>query len=149
MRKIIKKNPLYFAFLFPALTDGIITIVGQGRQYWESGVVNEASPAYYVLLVSPYLFIAGSIIWYVSWYFIFKRLKEPLNLFLMFLFIAGHSWGSTSWIWHIAKEKGLCSAQDQISVILVWALVVGYFALIAIFATYSFRIYLHSLKVKK
>lgn len=141
MRNLVKKNPLYFAFFFPALVDGIITLYGQGDSYWESGIVNEASPAYYVLLASPYLFIAGAIAWYVFWYLVFKKLKEPINLFLMFLFIAGHSWGSTSWVWHIAREKGLYNSGDQVSIILIWTLVIGYFALIAAFASYSLKTY--------
>src|SRR3989344_7315653 len=141
--KIIKRNPLFFAFFFPALVDGAITLLGQSPEYWSNKTVNEASPAYYFLYYSPWLFIAGSVVWFTSWYLIFLKLKEPLNLFLMFLFIAGHSWGSTSWIWNIAKRNGLYTPFNQTSVVLVWCAVVVYFALIAMFATYSLRIYLH------
>lgn len=146
MERIIKKNPLYFAFLFPALTDGVTTLVGQGSQYWSSKVVNEASPAYYFLLASPWLFIFGSIVWYIGWYLIFKKLREPFNLLLMFLFISGHSWGSTSWIFNMLKRVGVYRIGDQPSIIFAWSLAIIYFLLIATIATYCLRLYI---KVQK
>lgn len=94
--EIIKKNPLFFAFFFPALIDGILTLVGQEISYLSGGQVNEASPAFYFLNISPFLFLVGSLFWFVLWYWLFKRLRELVNLFIMFLFIAGHSWGSAN-----------------------------------------------------
>ena len=141
MKRAISKNPLYFTFFFPALVDGIITLFGQGTSYWTNRVVNEASPAYYFLLFSPWVFVLGSIFWFVFWYWAFKKLKEPLNLFLMFLFIAGHSWGSTSWIWKIMKANNLYVSNNQQSVFFAWGISVFYFALIAFFATYCLGIY--------
>lgn len=121
MKKAVEKNPLFFVFLFPALIDGFVTLIGQDSQYWsDSKVVNDASPAYYFLLVSPWLFLLGSTVWLVFWYWLFKRLKEPLNLFLMFLFIAGHSWGSSSWIMKMFKEAGVYTSSNQLSVISTW-----------------------------
>lgn len=142
MKRAISKNPLYFAFFFPALVDGIITLLGQDTSYWTNKVVNEASPAYYFLLFSPWLFVLGSILWFVFWYWIFKKLKEPLNLFLMFLFIAGHSWGSSSWIWKIMKINGVYTPGNQFSVMLAWSIIIVYFASIALIATYCLRIYI-------
>lgn len=144
MKEIVKRNPLFFAFLLPAVTDGTVTILGQDTSYWTGRVVNEASPAYYFLLASPWLFALGSIFWFVSWYWIFKRLKEPLNLFLMFLFIAGHSWGSTSWVWQIMKRHGVYVKENQISVIGAWCIAILYFILIAGAATYCLSIYLRN-----
>ena len=140
--KIVKRNPLFFAFLFPAVVDGIMTLVGQNPSYWSKRIVNEASPAYYFLKISPWLFVVGGVVWFALWYWVFKRLKEPINIFLVFLFIAGHSWGSTSWIWNIAKRNNLYSSAEQMSVMFVWAIVIFYFAVIAFFATYSLRVYL-------
>lgn len=145
IKAVIRKNPLFFAFLFPALTDGLVTILGQDSSYWSgSRVVNEASPAYYFLLLSPWLFLLGSIVWFVLWYFLFKRLKEPLNLFLMFLFITGHSWGSSSWIMKMFKQAGVYSLNNQPSIIIAWSLLIIYFVLIAGIATYCLRVYLKS-----
>lgn len=144
VKERVKKNPLFFAFFFPALTDGIVTLLGQGSSYWSgSRSVNEASPAYYFLLASPLLFLAGSIVWFVFWYWLFKRLKEPVNLFLMFLFVAGHSWGSGSWIMKMFKEAGIYVIDDQVSIIFAWSLLVLYFILIATLATYCLRVYLN------
>jgi hypothetical protein len=57
MKKAVEKNPLFFAFLFPALLDGVVTLLGQDPQYWGGlRTVNEASPAYYFLLMSPSCF---------------------------------------------------------------------------------------------
>lgn len=140
---VIRKNPLFFAFLFPALVDGVTTLLGQGSQYWSgSRVVNEASPAYYFLLASPWLFIIGSFVWFIFLYWIFKKLKEPLNLFLMFLFIAGHSWGSSSWIMKMLKEAGVYTIGNQPSIIFAWSLLIVYFFIIASIATICLRIYI-------
>jgi len=148
MKKLVNRNPLFFAFFFPALVDGVMTLLGQGSEYWNaSRVVNEASPAYYFLLASPWLFLLGSIMWFVSWYWLFKRLKEPLNLFLMFLFIAGHSWGSGSWIMKVFKQSGVYTFGNQLSIIFAWSLLIFYFLLIAGIATFCLRI--HVRKVDK
>lgn len=141
MKKVVSKNPLYFAFLFPAVVDGFLTLIGQGQDYWEKGIVNEASPAYYFLKLSPPTFIAGTVVWFVCWYLIFNKLKEPINVFLTILFISGHSWGSTSWIWKIARENGFYVLDNQLSIITVWLLVVFYFSLISIFATHCIKFY--------
>jgi len=141
MKRVIAKNPLFFAFFFPALVDGITTLLGQDTSYWTNKVVNEASPAYYFLLASPWIFALVSIFWFVFWYWLFKRAKEPFNLFLMFLFIAGHSWGSTSWIWKIMKVNSIYTPNNQLSIFFAWSIAVFYFALIALFATYSLRAY--------
>ena len=143
MKTIIKNNPIFFAFFFPALMDGITTLLGQGAEYWSSSrTVIEASPAYFFLLTSPWLFLLGSIIWFVFWYWLFKRLKEPLNLFLMFLFIAGHSWGSGSWVMKMFKQSGFYTLGNQPPIIFVWSLLIFYFVLIASIATYCIRIYM-------
>lgn len=142
MKLVISKNPLFFAFFFPALVDGVVTLLGQDSSYWANRVVNEASPAYYFLLASPWLFLLGSIIWFVFWYWLFKRLKEPLNLFLVFLFIAGHSWGSSSWIMKMFKQAGIYTLGNQLSIIFAWSLLIFYFVLVAGIATYYLRIYL-------
>ena len=142
MKRIISKNPLFYAFLLPALVDGIVTIVGQDALYWTSRIVNEASPAYYFLAISPYLFILGSILWFVFWYWVFKKAKEPLNLFLTFIFISGHSWGSTSWIWKVAKDNVWYVKTNQFSVLRIWGLVLLYFGAIAIVASYSLQMYM-------
>lgn len=141
-KELLKKNPLFFAFFFPALADGIFTLLGQDISYWEKGVVNEASPVYYILLASPRIFVFGTGLWFALWYWIFKKLKEPFNLFFMFLFIAGHSWGSSSWIWKIMRTNGFYTPENQISVMIAWSVVVLYFALIALFATSCLRTYI-------
>ena len=146
--KIVKSDPLFFAFLFPALVDGAITLYGQDANYWTNKSVNEASPAYYFLLTSPWFFVIGSLVWFTLWYWIFKKLREPFNLFLMFLFIAGHSWGSTAWIWKLMKLNGIFTPDNQISVMFAWGIVVAYFALIAFFAAYCLSTYIRGLKHK-
>lgn len=147
INRIIKSNPLFFAFLFPAMVDGLATLLGQDSQYWSGfRAVNEASPAYYFLLASPWLFLSGSIVWFVFWYWLFKRLNEPLNLFLMFLFIAGHSWGSSSWIMKMFKQADIYTLGNQPSIIFAWGLLIFYFVLIAFLATYCLKVYLKTKK---
>lgn len=145
--QIIKKNPLFYAFFFPALIDGVVTLVGQDYQYWSSKrIVNEASPAYYFLLTSPWLFLLGSVVWFVFWYWFTKRLKEPFNLFFMFLFIAGHSWGSGGWIMKMLKQREVYTIGSQASIIFAWSLLIVYFVLIGVFATYCLKCYLRARK---
>jgi hypothetical protein len=143
VKTIIRHNPLFFAFFFPALMDGATTLLGQGSQYWStSRAVNEASPVYYFLLVSPWLFLFGSIVWFIFWYWLFKRLKEPLSLLLMFLFISGHSWGSAGWLMKMFKQSGVYTLDNQPSIIFAWSLLIFYFVITAGIATYCLRIYL-------
>jgi len=139
--KYLNKNPLFFAILFPVVADGVLTLVGQGPAYWANRVVNEASPVYYVLKFSPWLFIALSLVWFFVLYKVFQKLKEPLNVFLMFLLIAGHSWGTASWLWNLARRYNLYTNSNQQAVVMIWFLVVGYFSLIATFATFSLMNY--------
>jgi len=144
-----RKNPLFFAFFFPALVDSLLTLISQGNQYWNvNRTVNEASPAYYFLLVSPWLFLFGSAVWFISWYWLIKRLKEPYNLFLMFLFLAGHFWGSSSWVMKLFKENGFYTLNNQPSIIFNWSLLILYLALVSIIATHCLRRYL-GLKTKR
>ena len=144
---MIKKNPFFFAFLFPAITDGITTILGQNTVYWSSQkIVNEASPAYYFLLASPWVFILGSIVWFSFWYCLLKKLKEPFNLFLMFLFIAGHSWGSGGWIMKIFKQSGVYTTDNQLSIMFAWSMLILYFILVAAIATHCLRLHVRTNK---
>jgi len=141
--KIIHYNPLFFTFLFPAFFDSAITLLGQTPQYWShQRIVNEASPVYYFLLVSPWLYIIGSIIWFAIWYWIIKKIKEPFNFFLMFLFIIGHSWGSSTWILRFLREQGLFQNGDQFSQMIEWATMILYFSIVGLFASYFLLIYL-------
>lgn len=140
---IINKNPLFFAFLFPALVDSAITLLGQSPNYWNGqGGVNEASPAYYFLLISPWAFIFGSIVWFSFWYWIVKHLKEPLNFLVMFIFLIGHSWGSSTWVIKMLRETNLYVPDNQISQMLIWGVVIVYFIIIAILATYCLHLYI-------
>lgn len=142
MKGIVSKNPLFFSFIFPALTDGIVTLIGQDNLYWTGRVVNEASPIYYILLVSPWLYVLGAFSWFVFWYLLFTKLKEPINIFMMFAFIAGHSWGSSTWLWKFMKDNHIYSPLNQPSVIFAWSINILYFFLIAFFATYCMMLYL-------
>lgn len=141
MKKIISKNPLFYAFLFPAVMDVCFTVVGQDTSYWTNRVVNEASPAYYFLLVSPWLFLLISFVWFIFWYWLFKRLRESLRFFFMLIFIIAHSWGSSSWIWRAMQLNGVYSLDNQLSIMLSWSVIILYFAFISLLATYCLRIY--------
>ncbi|MDP2670996.1 MAG: hypothetical protein Q8P13_00825 [bacterium] len=147
LNKQIKKNPLFFALLLPALTDSIITLLGQSQAYWNgSKTVNEASPAYYFLLASPWVYLVAVIVWFIFWYWVFKKIKEPANLFLMFVFIVGHAWGSSTWIKKLLIENGLYTVENQSRTILGWSLLMLYFVVIAVLATYCLKIYMESRK---
>lgn len=143
MIEFVSQNPLFFAFFFPAVMDGIITLLGQHKEYWKKSgrAVNEASPAYYVLRISPWLFVFGSIVWFICWYYVFTILSEPLKIFITLLFIVGHAWGSSSWIMKMMKERGIYTVGNQQSIMVAWGIIICYFSLIAFFATYSVLIY--------
>lgn len=129
IKKISSQNPLFFAFLFPAFLDMSLTFIGQHSS--QAQMINEASPAYYFLLVSPYFFLFGSVLWLIIWYFIFLKVNNSLKLFLSIFFIISHSWGSASWLWKLARENNLYYPQNQLSIILIWSLVIFYFTIIA------------------
>ena len=126
-----------------------MTILGQSHEYWQSNrVVNEASPAYYFLAASPWLFVIGSIVWFIIWYWLFKKIPDKIKLFLTLLFIAGHSWGSGSWIMRMMRENGIYLVTHQPSVIFAWCLLISYFALIAFIASYCLQIHFQKLSLK-
>lgn len=135
MYRFFNRNPLFFSFLFPAITDGIVTLLGQDAIFWQNyQTVNEASPAYFFLVIHPALYIIGSIIWFVFLFWLMKKLKHPLNLVLALAFIAGHSWGSSSWIIKMMKTVGLFVAPDRFSLLMGWTVLILYYVLIGVLA---------------
>ncbi len=143
MRKIISKNPLFFALFLPALIDSLITLSGQDPSYWVNhATVNEGSPAFYFLIVSPWFYLLGTALWFVFWYWAVKHLKEPLNLFAMFIFTIGHSWGASTWIRRMFWESDFYQTNNRASIFTDWSLVIIFFALISLNATYCLKIYL-------
>lgn len=147
MKKTISKNPLFFAFITPAVTDTILTILGQDPAYWTNHrIINEASPVYFFLLISPFVYIIGSLIWYIFWYWALKHLKEPFNLAVTLLFLIGHSWGSSSWIHKFLLDKRIYNLFSQNSIMFGWSLIILYFVVISSIATYCLRIYMNQKK---
>ena len=127
--KFIKSNPLYWAFFIPAAIDGIVTLLGQDTTYWSNyRSVNEGSPAWIILATHPALFILGSVIWFISWYFMYKKLKEPFNMMITIAFIAGHTWGSSSWISRFLGNADLYSNANRLG----WYALVTYFIFLGV-----------------
>ena len=125
----MKNKYLYWAFFIPAAIDGIVTLLGQDAIYWSNyKLVNEGSPAWIILSTHPSLFILGAIIWFVGWYFIYKKLKEPLNMMITIVFVVGHTWGSSSWIARFLANAGLYNNSNRIG----WYVLVVYFVLVGI-----------------
>jgi len=140
--KLLSKNPLFFVFFPVALIDGSITLLSQSQAYWSGGSVNEASPAYYFLLASPWLYLLGALVWFVFWYWAFTKLKEPVNLWLALFFLVAHSWGSSSWILRYLRDPSGYNVHNQVQVMEVWLVLIIYFALVTLNATFWFRKYL-------
>lgn len=150
--RLINRNPLYFAFFLPAVIDGILTIVGQPVGYLiNPSIGRDASPAHYVIVSSPWLFAAGAMIWYLFWYKFFKMRKMPeiIKYWLMFLFVAGHSWGSSQWIWKILKDHGWVDIENQVSVELGWGIMVLYLMIVALTGAVSLKMYISQVRVKR
>ena len=81
--QLFVNNPLYFSFFIPMVMDGITTLLGQEESYWKDyKTVNEASPAYFVLKIHPFLFLIGGILWIVFMFWLIKRLDHPINIIL-------------------------------------------------------------------
>lgn len=139
---IFKHNPLYFSFFLPMAMDGITTLVGQDPSYWLNyKSANELSPAYFIMAAHPFFFILGAIIWFVGLYWIFKKLRHPINLIIACGFIAGNTWGSTSWITSMMKKTGLLMATNRSSILFTWVILVFYFSIIGICAGLSIAQY--------
>lgn len=148
--KVFKKNPLFFSFLLPMLTDGIMTLVGQNPSYWTNyQSANEMSPAYFFMAAHPLLFILGGIIWFVGLYWLFLKLKYPLNLMLACTFIAGNTWGSISWITKMMKDYGFLISTDRFTILFSWTVLVLYFLVIGVFAGLSISQYINNFRGKK
>lgn len=132
------------------LTDGIITLVGQSPSYWLNyQSANEMSPAYFFMAVHPLLFILGGIVWFIGLYWLFLKLRHPFNLMLACTFIAGNTWGSTSWITKMMKDYGFLVSTNRLTILFSWTIVVLYFIVIGIFAGLSIAQYIQNFKEKK
>lgn len=144
--QVFINNPLYFSFFIPMIMDGVMTLVGQEKTYWKNfKTVNEASPAYYFLIIHPYLFLVGGIFWFILMYWLIKLLNQPVNVILSCLFIAGHSWGSTSWLQKILRRNNILNPKNRSSILLSWFILVLYFLIIGVTAGISFSFYFSQL----
>ena len=142
LQQLTQNNPLYFSFLFPMLTDGIVTLLGQDKTYWKNHrSANEASPAYFFMAIHPILYILGAIVWFIGLYLVFLQIPHPFNLIVALGFIAGNSWGSSSWIAQILRKKCVYSQSNRTSILLFWSILVLYFLLIGAFATIFLSLY--------
>ena len=133
MPTFIRKNPLFFVFIFPIVLDTTLTLIGQDASYWRNfKTANEMAPVYLILAYSPILFIVGSLLWYIFLYWLVKKLREPLNLILALSLIVGHTVGSSSWIRKMLIESGTYLIGDRTSMTYSWLILVGYFMLVGI-----------------
>lgn len=142
MKQIVKKNPLYFAFFFPMLMDGILTLAGQDANYWQNfKLANEASLAYFAMATHPALFILGTPLWLVFMYWLIKKVKHPYNLMLSSTLIAGHTWGSSTWISKIIRDSNLLDLTNRTDILTSWLAKIIYFVIIGVVAGYSLSLY--------
>ena len=140
---LYRKNPLFFAFIFPLFVDTTITLVGQDASYWRNfTMANEMAPVYYILAYSPIVFIVGSLLWYMFLYWLVKKLKEPLNLILVLSLMVGHTVGSSSWIRKILLESGIYVIGDRTSTTFSWIILVGYFVLVGVIGGFAISSYM-------
>lgn len=129
---------LYWAFFVPAFIDGIFTLLGQSPAYWSNyKLVNEGSPAWIILATHPALFVLGSAVWFIGWYFIYRKLKEPFNLMITIAFVVGHAWGSSSWITRSLTSAGLYSTANRLG----WYILVAYFIILGVICGYFINYY--------
>lgn len=138
--KIIRKNPLFYIFLFPSLIDCLLTILGQNASFWiNPKMASEGSPAYFLLSCSPWLFATAFLIWLFVWFWLLQRLNEPLNLVLTITLLIGHSWGSGNWLGIIFVK---INPDLPFLIITKWIVSILYFLIIACFATYCLKAYI-------
>ncbi len=143
LEKIISKNPLFYIFVFPAVVDMLLTVIGQDEAYWQSFKnVNEASPAYIILVVSPFLFLGLSVLWLGFWFWFVKNFNNFLGLFVSLLFLVAHSWGSSTWIrkW-IYQNFDSSVSLTRLDITIGWLGIIAYFALCAAISTYALLVY--------
>ena len=128
------------------LTDGIVTLLGQEKSYWKNyKSTKEASPAYFVMVIHPTLFILASIIWFIGLYWIFPKIPYPINLIVACGFIAANSWGSAGWTGYMLGKKKVYTPDNRLSILLYWSILVLYFFLIGILATIFLSVYFQKL----
>ena len=145
--KIVKANPLWFAFLLPVVTDCVVTLVGQASTYWQNNSgVNEMGPAYFLLAAGPLVYIAGSILYLALCCWLVSRLKHPLNIMLAMGLTVGHTWGSSTWFSRWMEQAGWLATRPLI--LLQWTLLVAYIALVGICVGISFARYMSIYQAK-
>ena len=143
MKKLFTNNPLFFAFLFPALVDAIWTIAGQDSSYWQNPQsAREGGPLYYILVTSPFLYMLLAVLWFIFLYWLLKKLKSPYNLIVAIMFISGHTWGSSTWIIKSLSQSPMLVSVSYREIFLVeWTVMAVYCIIIAVFAGLSINYY--------
>ncbi len=149
MRKLIKSNPLLLVFLIPVIGDVVGTVAGQPAKYWTSHYqqVNEAAPVYPLLQIHPAVFIVVTLaVWLSFTYFLTKKLRHPLNLWIALALFAGHAYNSIYWLRTTQQNHSILSdsggqAGAALSLLptLIYILLIGYIAAWALDRYFSRR----------
>lgn len=143
----LARNPLFFAFIFPLVTDTALTLAGQDPSYWSNyATANEAAPIRFLLAAHPLIFLGASLVWYLFLYWLVKRIKHPVNLMVALGFMVGHTTGSESWIVRIILTSGWLEAGQRSSTTLLWLTTAGYFVLVGIVGGLAISSYIQQLQ---
>ncbi len=95
---------LCIAPLLFCLLDVTLTLVGQTAEYWRGGYhahVIEGSPTpHFLLSIHPLAFVAGMLVWIMSFLGLLLLLPETLALILSIAIVMGHAVGAATWIFY-------------------------------------------------
>lgn len=119
------RNPLFFAFVLPMLTDLSLTLGMQGPAYWHDyRQVTEGSPLVFLLRLHPVVYICCALLYLVAIYWLTAHLRDPFNVMLTCMVFAGHIWGSSTWIHSGLVRGGHGGGGHQFA---IWGVLVLYY----------------------
>ena len=127
----MKRVPRKFTYpvILVMVFDFLFTLIGQPTNYWINfSNVNEGSPLGFNLLkINPFFFLIFCAIYLLAMVILIRKLPLFVGATLALSLFLGHSWGSSTWVYHLFRKMGfiLGGFSD-------WYLTVGYFVLISL-----------------
>lgn len=113
--------------------DFLFTMIGQPSNYWtDFSYVNEGSPLGFNLLkINPIYFLIFCLLYLLTMVVLIKKLPFKIGAILALSLFLGHSWGSSSWVYHLFQKIGF-----ETTMFSHWYLTIGYLTIISMISVF-------------
>jgi len=108
-------------------------MIGQPANYWtDFNYVKEGSPIGFNLLkINPTYFLIFCLLYLIAMVILIKKLPFKIGSILALSLFLGHSWGSSSWVYHLFQKMGF-----ETTTFSHWYLTISYLTIISIISVF-------------